>query len=339
MTERAIRIDGFLLDLEVSARHVFPGEVTRFPVEEGPDISDHIRALPDEITLESIVSDSPIGTVATDATRADGAVPSEAALAKLRAVREARRPVVVETSLGTFEDMGLEELEVPTSKEQSGGLFFTARFVRMRLVTNRRTRVRVSTAMAGAGGGGKLKKTVTDSFQQVDDVLTWRISDAPGGRPLKYVGVVPFRRAAFDWAKVVGTRTTVSREITTDQKVSTFSAIFTALSERRLLEDVGIVYRFTGEASAGAVKRFDIAPGKRLTNEQRAWFLQDLLRDANAKRDAETRELQRDLQRDPAGTLRKMQNLPPGVDLDRFQRPPPGPTLPAGSRLPFVGGG
>ena len=94
-----IVIDGFPMDLALSEEHRFPGEVTSYPVEQGADISDHIRTLPEEITLECIVSDTPIGEVATDATRTSGTLPAEAALAKLLEIRNRRprRPVPVET--------------------------------------------------------------------------------------------------------------------------------------------------------------------------------------------------------------------------------------------------
>src|SRR5688572_9525100 len=119
-----IRIDGFPMDLSLSEGHTFPGEVTRYPVESGADMSDHILDLPEEVTLECIVSDSPSGDVATDPTRQLGEVPADGlldpnaplpsadALEHLREMKRRRRPVSIETSLGVFVSMACVEIVV-----------------------------------------------------------------------------------------------------------------------------------------------------------------------------------------------------------------------------------
>src|SRR5690348_607819 len=109
-----VRINGFPMDLSISEEHSFPGEVTERPVEEGSDFGDHIRDLPEEITLECIVSDLPTGDIANDPTRqpagADTALPSADALAKLRELKAAKQRVTIETSIGVFESMAFLDL-------------------------------------------------------------------------------------------------------------------------------------------------------------------------------------------------------------------------------------
>lgn len=198
-----IRIGGppplpvYVMDLALSEGHSFPGEATKYPVEKGADFTDHIRELPDEITLECIVSDTPIGEVATDPTRQpvenpDGttstALPSAEALQRLRELKALKQPVRIETTLGVFPSMAFIDLDVPIDKSKSpgdskrkrnGALFFTAKFHKVVLVTNKRTKVRVRTPMAGAGGQGKAKAAAPGKIN-ITRVIQWKHGVPPG---------------------------------------------------------------------------------------------------------------------------------------------------------------
>lgn len=48
------------IDVTVREVHQVPAEVTRAPVEEGTDISDHVRLLPRTLQIEGVVSNHPI---------------------------------------------------------------------------------------------------------------------------------------------------------------------------------------------------------------------------------------------------------------------------------------
>lgn len=152
-----VYINGYPMDLAISETHGFESEVTEHPVERGADMVDHVRARPIEIRLECIVSDTPIGAIATDPTRLpegqDAPLPSEDAYARLLAIRDARQPVPVETSLGTFTSMALLSLSVPRSRETTGGLFFTVAF--RQIVVRENQRVTVRTAEPNAKRSGR----------------------------------------------------------------------------------------------------------------------------------------------------------------------------------------
>ncbi len=130
MAKRVVKIAGYPIDLARSEEIRYPSKITSHPAESGTDFTDHIKNDPIEITLECLVSDTPIGAIATDTTRSnlDGRKPSEDAHARMVAVRDARIPVVVECSKGTFENMGLESLTEPANSSTTGGLTFTVRF-------------------------------------------------------------------------------------------------------------------------------------------------------------------------------------------------------------------
>lgn len=136
-----IRIDGFAIDVSTSEDHVYDSEVTRFPVEEGPDYTDNVRAKPIEVTLEGIVSDSPIGPVADER---GGSVPTVVFRMRMEEIRQAREPITVETSKGVFRNMVLEQFSIPG--EAIEGLRFKARFVQLQIATTQRTTVTIPRA-------------------------------------------------------------------------------------------------------------------------------------------------------------------------------------------------
>lgn len=145
----ATLINGYPLDVAISEDHDFESEVTEHPVEIGADITDHVRARPIRVSLEGVVSDTPIGDVVAQRsqfTLVNGEAftkPSEEAFAFLLAIRDAREPVTIETSLRVFENMILQSLAVPRSSSNGDALRFRATFVQVQLVTNERVTVRV----------------------------------------------------------------------------------------------------------------------------------------------------------------------------------------------------
>lgn len=149
-----ITIGGYTVDAALSEDHNFDCEVTSFPVERGANITDHIRQLPKSVTIEGIVSDTPIGRAGVvrsgvAALQEEGlieAVPfSSEALDTLLAIQAKGEPVTITTSLKVYENMALEKLSVPRDASTGAALRFTATFTEIRIVENRRTRVRTAT--------------------------------------------------------------------------------------------------------------------------------------------------------------------------------------------------
>ena len=150
----SVFIDGYEIDVTLSEEHFFDNEVTEHPVERGADVTDHVRARPVRITLEGLVSDTPIGDLAIrrkEFTLINGeafALPSDESFARLLAIRDAREPVTIETSLRSFDDMMLESLTVPRTPQNGDALRFRATFVQVQFVTNDRTTIRVAVPRA-----------------------------------------------------------------------------------------------------------------------------------------------------------------------------------------------
>lgn len=146
------------LDATISTSHSFKVQATQHPVERGASITDHLRPEPDVVTLEGIVSDTPVSrSQQTRAVNAAGVqvtttstspalfgVPgyAAAAFAKLLAIKDAGALVTLATELRTYTDMAITSLEVPRNASTGDALRFSATFQKIVLVENKVTQVR-----------------------------------------------------------------------------------------------------------------------------------------------------------------------------------------------------
>lgn len=140
LSKQLAMIDDFLLDCLLSAGHEYESEVTEFPVETGSDITDNIRPKPIVVTMEVIVSNSPIGQLATLRDSPDTS--ADECYAKLQQIYNARQPVTIRTSLNTFINMAMKNLSIPKTVEHGDAIMFTATFQQVQIVTNKRVQVR-----------------------------------------------------------------------------------------------------------------------------------------------------------------------------------------------------
>lgn len=138
-----VAINGFVIDAARSVEFNLPHEVTSFPVEKGADFTDHVRKLPVSVKIEGVVSDTPLGTVA-ELRANETSKPSETALAMFESIRGV--PVLIETPRRTYQNMVLEDLEVPDDAKTGAALVFTATFLQVEIVENKRTTVSIPRA-------------------------------------------------------------------------------------------------------------------------------------------------------------------------------------------------
>ncbi len=160
-----ITIGGFDVDAAITEEHAFDADVTDYAVEKGSNISDNIRSRPAKVTIEGVVSDTPLTEMArTRAASGGSGPPSQDALAHLEKIRDDREPVTIVTSLRLYENMALESLSIPRSKDTGDALRFRAVFKQIRFVTNARTTVRVATPKSRkkVNRGSKPSGTVAD---------------------------------------------------------------------------------------------------------------------------------------------------------------------------------
>lgn len=299
-----VRIAGYPMDLSISENHTFPGEATKFPVEAGADVSDHIRDLPPEITLECLVSDTVPSQVASDPARGqtvttpDGEIqfvlPREEALTKLREIKALRKPVPIETSIGVFESMAFISLDVPVDKDKNNAVWFTAKFQKFNQVVNARVRTRSNIA-----GDGRTKAVAPNAYKIVRK-LKWYHGDPPGApwrfpNPIEIVSVAYAKPGGVPSNQVAG-----------------------LLDETLRYEEIG--YR------NGILKFFDTA-GVEIIADRRNALRLDLLRDRrdmDAARARDPGSLDNDPRFGPDGQLlpKFRTNVPPGIDTSRLPSAP-----------------
>jgi hypothetical protein len=131
------------LDASVSETHEFSNAVTHFPIEDGSDITDHIKLDPDKITIEGFVTNSPIKNLIqmrdNPTISAGGLDRVTSAYETLLGIsgRNGSNPPLVDifTTLRIFTDMALVSLSIPRDGATGEALRFSAEFVHVRKVS------------------------------------------------------------------------------------------------------------------------------------------------------------------------------------------------------------
>lgn len=150
------KIDDLELDVTRSEQHAGEVEVTEHPVEEGFNVTDHARPKPDTLTLDCIVSNTPLnrtqkkrvvkafGQAFETTTLADQkqgvAGYAEAAYQKLLQLKNAGDLIRVITQIRTYSSMIISNLSVPRDNKTGDALAFTIAFRQVRVVRNKSTR-------------------------------------------------------------------------------------------------------------------------------------------------------------------------------------------------------
>lgn len=149
------------LDCTLSAAHSSKVDATKHPVERGAKITDHLRPEPDVVTIDGLVSDTPVsrtqqtravqavgGTLTSSATSSSlSGTPGYAkeALAKLLAIKDGGILVTLATELRTYTDMAITSLQIPRDATIGESLRFTAVFEKIVIVENKVTQLRPAT--------------------------------------------------------------------------------------------------------------------------------------------------------------------------------------------------
>ena len=128
----SFHIGEIILDVALEETHTRQAKITEHPVESGCTISDHIQALPESIQLEGIISNTPmsfLGVPFFDGTK-DRA---QEAFKKLEELFQNSQTVDIVTTLKTYSNMALENLNIHRNAHNSEALKFTccAKNIRM----------------------------------------------------------------------------------------------------------------------------------------------------------------------------------------------------------------
>jgi hypothetical protein len=115
----------FEADVDLSRMHRREAIVTDFPAEDGTSIADHIIIRPQELTIELMVSDTPL-TMNT-AYRTPGSLlsRSQRAFDELERIWKGKRLLTVATPLAYYDNMVITGFEVPEDQEHAGAVYAT----------------------------------------------------------------------------------------------------------------------------------------------------------------------------------------------------------------------
>lgn len=196
-----VQIGDYPVDVFEKETHKFDNEVSNYAVEVGSDVTDNVRSLPDALTVEAAVSDTPFGAIAQDPTRVgvgDLSI-SRDAFNRILKMRNDKLPLSVVTSLGTYTSMEILSFEVTREPKSFKGLVFTVQFQKIVIVENKRVTV-AAPNLAGKGSVGNL-----------DSSVYRRVSLFPG----QTIPVVTLtdRKAVPAWTKIYGKPIATAAEV------------------------------------------------------------------------------------------------------------------------------
>lgn len=135
--------DPIVLDASVEETHTASGTLSSHPVESGVDVSDHYHVDPRGLSIEGVVSNSPLsqfaipGATAVESVSAIAAGdtdPVKNAWEALQAIVDEATVVTVTTSLQVYESMVIESLNVLRNAQTGNRLEVSIRLRRIRFV-------------------------------------------------------------------------------------------------------------------------------------------------------------------------------------------------------------
>lgn len=166
------------MDASLKEDHTRESPPTEFPVENGDTISDHIIVKPFVLTINGIITDSPLNPsllstfansavaslippvglavlsagVALLSATASSDSPSIAAYQQLLMLQESAKPFDVLTSLYRYPSMWIKSISAPRDSSTGDSLIFTVQLVQLLLVTPQSVSVQIF-ANAGLAAG------------------------------------------------------------------------------------------------------------------------------------------------------------------------------------------
>lgn len=170
------------LDVTQDEAHEWTNDVTLYPVEEGSQISDHIRPMPDKVTITGWITDAPINDTeieqynqASDDGSAE--LPSRVftTFGLLHDLRDSRELITLYTRHKVYTNMALQSCNIPRNGAMGEALNFTLTFVNVRIVSTQTVDVPAGISKkldkkTGAAVQKKTQPTKTPGAEQTVDL-------------------------------------------------------------------------------------------------------------------------------------------------------------------------
>lgn len=147
-------------DANLSEGHSWSNDITANPVERGADVTDHIREIPDQVTLVGFVTNTPFIESADGNTITDDSEDRvQAVIDRLKQIRAERSTVMVFTKYVLYEDMAIKSVDFTRDASNTNAVIFTVQFQHIRFAENQ-------TVEVPAGISKKLDKKADASTQK-----------------------------------------------------------------------------------------------------------------------------------------------------------------------------
>ncbi len=153
-----ITADGkkLIFDAATNIDHVFPSEITSYPVEDKSTVTDHIINNNPTFTVEGVFS---------DASKNILSIPNHYSQAELEVLfmkmRDDRLPVSLLTPIKTYTDLLVKSISFPRNAGQGSALYVNIEFEKVRRVSNELTTVFVGSNSTKVSGDA-VKNTTGD---------------------------------------------------------------------------------------------------------------------------------------------------------------------------------
>lgn len=118
-------------DCTLTEGHGLSNDITDHAVEDGASVSDHIRRKPDMLTIEGLLTDSPL---TGDSTVVEFVPGRAAALYEQLRQLAVGQVFTVATSIRDYDSMAIAALDVPVSLATGQGLRFSLHMKQIRIV-------------------------------------------------------------------------------------------------------------------------------------------------------------------------------------------------------------
>jgi hypothetical protein len=129
------------LDVSINEGHSLRSSVVSHEVETGVEVTDHVRTLPRELTIQGLITDTPSGIEALAiipglVDRFGPLPPSVEAFQKFEEFWRDKQLLDVVTGLKVYQNMIIESVEFPKSAQVGRSLQFSIRMKEVRFVTS-----------------------------------------------------------------------------------------------------------------------------------------------------------------------------------------------------------
>lgn len=130
-----VSIGEIVLDAAIEETHTLQARATEHPVETGSDVTDHVQSLPASLTLEGIISNTPLSALGLTMFKNEDR--AHTAFKQFEEFVHSGTLVDVVTSLKTYRNMVIEDFVVTRNAQNSDALSFSCTAKQISMVSSK----------------------------------------------------------------------------------------------------------------------------------------------------------------------------------------------------------